>query len=377
MIIVLSAYGGGGGSPRPKVTKKQFVEVEDTVDGPISNPKFVLEIVNQTNEPIWEFIGTSSANHLALNYGPIYDQNYDTQPTQQTKYLTRTYANPDFVDWDSNEENDALRVGQYFTYTLNENTFDVPKGGEIKYRLAEGTVLPDGIKFDPSTRTFSGTPEPLKDSTDYMQSYDIKIIGESNGRTGNDIMIFQVIQPNRSPILTNKILDIEAKTGDFIKININKHFVDPDRDYLSFSAVGLPAGLEVRDFNRWLFGFPTEVFEGDVIVTARDFNGLEVSKKMHVKITLSDLPIEWPTTKSGRMIGDHDKRDIFDLNSAVGEPKPPIILGFAQGQDKIYIGDRGEIFMKEVDGVIERKKIKVGLIGIYMVMRLRQSIWQR
>ncbi|ASK27275.1 hypothetical protein BG910_05550 [Neisseria chenwenguii] len=52
------------------------------------------------------------------------------------------------------------QAGQSWTYTLPNGYFTDPDGDTLSYRatLSDGTSLPDGLKFDAGTLTFSGTP---------------------------------------------------------------------------------------------------------------------------------------------------------------------------------------------------------------------------
>ena len=48
--------------------------------------------------------------------------------------------------------------GESFNFTIPANTFADVDDASLSYALADGTILPSGLTFDPTTATFSGTP---------------------------------------------------------------------------------------------------------------------------------------------------------------------------------------------------------------------------
>jgi RHS repeat-associated protein len=81
--------------------------------------------------------------------------------------------------------------GQPFTFAIPVHTFADVDGDILTYSLAAGTVLPDGITFDPATRSFSGTPSDTASG-----SYNLTVIAsDPDGEIASDTFTLQVFHP--------------------------------------------------------------------------------------------------------------------------------------------------------------------------------------
>lgn len=88
----------------------------------------------------------------------------------------------------------AAPVGLPFNFAFSEDTFTDPEGDELNYvaTLSNSSPLPSWLAFNPSTRTFSGTP-----SSSDLGTIEVKIYASDNEGTVEDIFAI-MIEPGGS-----------------------------------------------------------------------------------------------------------------------------------------------------------------------------------
>ncbi|NCR22877.1 MAG: Ig family protein, partial [Microcystis aeruginosa L111-01] len=85
--------------------------------------------------------------------------------------------------------NQTATENQPFSFTIPSNTFNDVDGDTLTYTLATETVLPSGITFNPTTRTFSGTPSDTASGI-----YNLTVIAsDSAGETADDSFSLNVL----------------------------------------------------------------------------------------------------------------------------------------------------------------------------------------
>ena len=120
------------------------------------------------------------------------------------------------------------KQGNAFNFQIPTNTFtDIDAGDVLTYSatLENGDVLPNWLTFNPTTRTFSGTP-----TNDNVGSLNIKAIAtDQTGATVSDIFVITVENVNDAPIVSNLIADQTAKVNSTFTFTLPKNtFSDPD-----------------------------------------------------------------------------------------------------------------------------------------------------
>jgi len=127
-----------------------------------------------------------------------------------------------------------------FSYTVPANTFADPDGDNLTYSatLANGSALPTWLSFNPSTRTFSGTP-----TNQDAGNIDIKVTA-TDGQGGNisDIFTLSITKVNSAPTVTNiSITGNEDSNITFSAANFTPGFSDIDGDTIAkIKITGLP-----------------------------------------------------------------------------------------------------------------------------------------
>ncbi|MDK2413020.1 putative Ig domain-containing protein, partial [Aphanizomenon sp. PH219] len=122
----------------------------------------------------------------------------------------------------------TAKQGDAFSFQIPTNTFtDVDAGDVLTYSatLENGDALPSWLTFNPTTRTFSGTP-----SNDNVGSLNVKVTAtDKAGTSANDIFAIAVENVNDAPILSNAIADQTVKVNSTFTFTLPKDtFSDPD-----------------------------------------------------------------------------------------------------------------------------------------------------
>ncbi|MEH1941488.1 MAG: putative Ig domain-containing protein [Nostoc sp.] len=175
--------------------------------------------------------------------------------------------------------------GTLFNFTVPDDTFsDADVGDILTYfaTLENDEPLPTGLKFDPITQTFSGTPE-----NEDVGSINIKVTAQDvAGDEASDVFKITINNVNNAPILVKEIADQEATEGTLFNFTVPANtFSDEDLgDILTYSATlendkPLPSGLKFDPTTRTFSGTPTNEDVGNlnIKVTAKDVAGDEAS----------------------------------------------------------------------------------------------------
>jgi Putative Ig domain/RTX calcium-binding nonapeptide repeat (4 copies) len=131
-------------------------------------------------------------------------------------------------------------------YVFPANTFFDPDTlDKLAYTatLSDGKPLPDWLKFDPLTRSFSGTPD-----NDSVGSLSVKVTArDPAGNKASDEFTITVNNTNDAPTFkAGASSTLTATEFTLINQNLAELFVDVDKtDTLSFSAVGVNASTGV------------------------------------------------------------------------------------------------------------------------------------
>ncbi|MGV0103658.1 putative Ig domain-containing protein [Nostoc sp. DSM 114160] len=187
--------------------------------------------------------------------------------------------------------------GILFSFTVPDDIFTDPDVGDsLTYTatLDNDTPLPTGLKFNATTKTFSGTPE----NTD-VGSLNIKVTAKDvGGETASDVFKLTVDTP---PVLSKAIADQQATQGVLFSFTVpDDTFTDPDvGNTLTYTATlpddtPLPTGLKFDAATRTFSGTPENEDVGsiNIKVTAQDFAGEQASDVFKITINnVNDPPV--------------------------------------------------------------------------------------
>ncbi|MFZ6820336.1 putative Ig domain-containing protein [Undibacterium sp. Ji22W] len=186
-----------------------------------------------------------------------------------------------------------------FIYVVPSNTYnDVDAGDVLTYnaQLANGNALPTWLNFNPTTKTFSGTP-----GNNEVGKLDVKVIAtDIAGSSVSDIFGIKINNTNDTPILVSPLSDVIATEDASFTYSVPSNaYADIDAgDTLTYSAQlangnALPTWLSFIPATRTFSGTAgnNEVGRYDVKVTATDFAGSSVSDIFSIQVNnTNDAP---------------------------------------------------------------------------------------
>ncbi|MBF0124322.1 MAG: putative Ig domain-containing protein [Magnetococcales bacterium] len=168
--------------------------------------------------------------------------------------------------------------GQSLTYTVPAGTFSDPDGNTLSYsaKLSGGSSLPSWLKFNSSTRVFSGKA-PVG-SGDYTIRVTAK---DAGGLSTYDDVVFYTVSANRAPVVASAMQDQNWIEGQALTYIVPAGtFSDPEGNTLSYSAKlssgsSLPSWLKFNNATRLFSGTaPAGSKDYTIRVTATDTGGL-------------------------------------------------------------------------------------------------------
>ncbi|MDY4333342.1 putative Ig domain-containing protein [Pectobacterium brasiliense] len=162
-----------------------------------------------------------------------------------------------------------LQAGTAYRYTLPENLFTDADSDSLTWRVSG---LPDGVEFDATTRTLSGTPTTSGEFTVVLTASDGKAEGTHTVKVTVD-QASDVEPENSAPVYNdNAGLNLgQLKAGTEYRYTLPENlFTDADSDSLTWRVSGLPDGLSFDAATRTLSGTPTTSGEFTVVFTADD-----------------------------------------------------------------------------------------------------------
>ena len=187
-----------------------------------------------------------------------------------------------------------------FNFTVPDDTFtDADVGDILTYTatLENDAPLPNGLKFNPTTRTFSGTPEN-KD----VGSINIKVTAKDvAGDQASDVFKITINNVNDPPVLVKEIVDQQATEEILFNFTVpDDTFTDADvGDILTYTATlendePLPNGLKFNLTTRTFSGTPENKDVGslNIKVTAKDVAGEQASDVFKLTVNnVNDPPV--------------------------------------------------------------------------------------
>jgi len=157
--------------------------------------------------------------------------------------------------------NQTATAGTAWSYVIP--AFSDPNGDALTYSVSG---LPSWMSFNASTRTLSGTPQPVGAWTITVTATDTA--GTPASKT------FTVTTPNVAPVVAATVPAQSAGRNIAWSYTIPAGtFSDINGDALTYSVSGLPAGLSFNAATRVISGTATTLGSSTVTVTVIDGNG--------------------------------------------------------------------------------------------------------
>ncbi len=229
-----------------------------------------------------------------------------------------------------------------FSFTVPNSAFvDIDTGDTLTLTatLADGSALPTWLSFNPSTRTFSGTP-----ARSDVGNLSIRVTAtDSSSASVSTTFSLTVNNSNQPPIVANPVADQSvAQDGNFSFTVPTGTFTDPDAgEILTFSATradgsALPTWLSFNPSTRTFSGTPANGDIGNLTirVTATDSENASVSTTFGLNVTnVNDTPVlsgslnaqtaaqnsSFSFTVPGNVFTDPDVGDTLTLHATLAD----------------------------------------------------------
>lgn len=166
---------------------------------------------------------------------------------------------------------------------------------------------------------------------------------------------FSVTVPNRPPILTDSIPNLEMVRGDSVVIDLSAHFNDPDLDSLSFSVEVSDEGVALVSLSRDTLGvMAMRADTATLLIAATDPGGLSVTQMVAVAVvnrspvlTDSIPPLEMVTGDSVTIeLSDHfSDADGDTLNFSVEVSDEDVVAASVSGDTLTVVALRADTAM--------------------------------
>jgi YD repeat-containing protein len=189
--------------------------------------------------------------------------------------------------------NKSAPVNLPWSFTFAANTFSDQDGQTLTY---SATGMPDGIAFDPNTRTFSGTPTT-------SGSYVITVTA-SDGSLSVATNFTVSTEPNDPPVLVNTIADQSIMPS----LTSSWSFTVPantfsDTDQLTITQNGMPSWMSFSSATQTFSGSGKTVGSSTITVTATDLAGQSVSTTFVVTVLNADPVLVTPIADKTATVG--------------------------------------------------------------------------
>ena len=165
-------------------------------------------------------------------------------------------------------------VGDAIEVSLSEH-FSDPDGDELSYGAESSDAGVAAVKVLGDTLEAAGVSQGSATVT--VTATDAGGLSAEQG--------FMVTVPNRAPVLSDSIPDLEVSVGDATEVSLSEHFSDPDGDELSYGAESSDAGVAALSVSGDTLQV-TGIARGSatVTVTATDPEGLSVGESFEANV---------------------------------------------------------------------------------------------
>lgn len=196
-----------------------------------------------------------------------------------------------------------------WTFTLPPGAFTDPDSTGLVYRaaMADGLPLPTWLRFDPLTRTFSGTPEK-----DFTGALNLAVTADDGSRVATQVFALTVTNVEDAPRLVIPLHDqlVQEDTAFAFGQFVSGDFIDPDGDPITYTVTRddggpLPSWLNVIDIGLKISfnGTPPKDFNGTIPIRITASDGtLSTSDVFNLTFApVNDAPVLAVQTPSFRV----------------------------------------------------------------------------
>lgn len=203
-------------------------------------------------------------------------------------------------------------AGIEYQFTLPEGLFTDPDGDTLTLSISG---LPNGLSFDPETRSISGVPEAEGSNTLTITATDIA------GASADREITLEILQGNQAPAAgESDVILPNAEIGQAYQYQVPVDaLVDPEGDPLTWSLSGLPEGFSFDPETRTITGMPSEEASFNLTLTATDDSNASGSRTLTLVVTLPPadpaLPAQPQITLASPPNMDSEIQSVLDIQS--------------------------------------------------------------
>jgi hypothetical protein len=196
------------------------------------------------------------------------------------------------------------------TVSLNLSASD-PDGDSISWSTVG---LPAGLSINPATGAITGTLTFSSSGT-----YSVTVIATASGMMGRQTFLWKVNNVDRPPVLAA----IPNQTsGQYATVLLQLSAIDPDGNWVSYSATGLPSGLSIDTTTGRISGTLSPASVGIYTVTATaTANGLANSQAFSWTVS-NQVAFPLKVSANGRYLVDQNNIPFLIIGDA-----PQTIIG--------------------------------------------------
>eukprot|EP00930_Biecheleria_cincta_P036757 TRINITY_DN2518_c0_g1_i2.p1 TRINITY_DN2518_c0_g1~~TRINITY_DN2518_c0_g1_i2.p1 ORF type:complete len:842 (-),score=119.52 TRINITY_DN2518_c0_g1_i2:548-3073(-) len=239
-------------------------------------------------------------------------------------------------------ESKLVEPGAHIAFVVPDKTFVGHQGfGNLKLsaQKSDGSPLPSWLRFEPSSRTFSGRAPKANDAT----NLEVRLTATDDKKRRADDLFSIVavgVKEDHPPIASLMPLQ-RTKVGTTFSYEVPKHlFTDPDGDELTWQAHALEANshvgwLHYSSANRKFFGTPTQDDVGvrSIKVCATDPRSKSVCTTFTVQVESPEgptvgKPIEFAHARVGHKFSFKVPEDTFN---STGGASLKLMASYADG----------------------------------------------
>ncbi|MFT4302879.1 MAG: beta-propeller fold lactonase family protein [Desulfovibrio sp.] len=207
-------------------------------------------------------------------------------PGSATKTITLTVENsvPTFngADYAGYQLPQAVEGAAYSPIVLPADMFKDINGDALTWSVSG---LPDGLSFNPATRTISGTPAEVSATV----TITITITATDPDGASASHSLTLTVRDNTAPVPSDVPL-APAREGAPYTLRLHDIFTDAEGDALTYSVTSLPEGLAFNAATGTITGRPVVTGSNSITVTATDAYGKSVSHTFALTVEVNGLP---------------------------------------------------------------------------------------